>query len=357
LAGAKYFILEGPYSAQIWFCGPFNLFPSAFIVVFNQQRKTVEMKDGLHKFKPVRQSHTMKKNILIFVQVLLAMTAHAQQNFDDVRIEPVKLTDHIYMLKGSGGNIGVLTGPDGIIMIDDQYAPLAEKIKAAISKLDTGKITFLVNTHIHGDHSGGNENFKQSGVTIVAHSNVRGRMMAENDNEETGQKGPARSKEAWPVITFSTNVNFHMNNEDIEVVHFTAGHTDGDVIIHFVQSDIFHAGDSFVRYGYPYIDLRSGGSVEGFIANLDKLLAMMDNDSRVIPGHGEVASKTDVQALRDQLRDIYDQVAAALKEGTKMEDLAGLPIATKYDSILGMGNTKGRDFLLTVAESYLNEHR
>jgi glyoxylase-like metal-dependent hydrolase (beta-lactamase superfamily II) len=135
-----------------------------------------------------------------------------------------------------------------------------------------------------------------------------------------------------------------------------AGHTDGDVIIHFVQSDIFHTGDSFVRYGYPYIDLGSGGSVAGFISNLDKLLDMLDDNSRIIPGHGEVATKADVQVLRDQLKDIYDQVAAALKKGTKMEDLSGLPIATRYDSVLGMGNTKGRDFLLTVAESYLKEH-
>lgn len=299
----------------------------------------------------------MKKAVLIITLTMLGTMVMAQRNFENVTIETVTLDDNVYMLKGAGGNIGVLTGPDGIIMIDDQFAPLSEKIKDAIGKLAQGDIRFLINTHIHGDHTGGNEKFKQDGVTIVAHDNVRERMMMEQVNEETGQKGPARVADAWPVITFSSDVKFHMNGEDIEVMHFTAGHTDGDVIIHFVQSDVYHAGDSFVTYGYPYIDLNSGGSVRGFISNLEKLAAMLDEDSKVIPGHGEVAGKEDVVMLRDQLKDIYDQVAAALKNGTKVEDLSNLAIATKYDSVLGQGNTKGKDFLLTVGESYLKENR
>ncbi|MDV3310517.1 MAG: MBL fold metallo-hydrolase [Cyclobacteriaceae bacterium] len=299
----------------------------------------------------------MKKTVLFILLMMSGAALMAQGNFDNVTIETVKIDDNVYMLKGAGGNIGVLTGPDGIIMIDDQFAPLSEKIKDAIRKLGQGDIRFLINTHIHGDHTGGNEKFKQDGVTIVAHDNVRARMMKEQVNEETGQRGPARVPDAWPVVTFSSDVKFHMNGEDIEVMHFTAGHTDGDVIIRFVQSDVYHAGDSFVRYGYPYIDLNSGGSVRGFISNLDKLASMLDEDSKVIPGHGEVATKADVLLLRDQLKDIYDQVATALKNGTRMEDLSNLPIASKYDGVLGQGNTKGRDYLLTVAESYLKENR
>lgn len=299
----------------------------------------------------------MKTTILFTSLMMLGSMATAQQNFSDVKIETVSVHDRIYMLKGAGGNIGVLTGPDGIIMIDDQFAPLSEKIKDAIRKIDQGEIRFLINTHVHGDHSGGNEKFKQDGVTIVAHDNVRVRMMMQRVNEVTGQKGPSRAPDAWPVVTFSSDVNFHLNGEDVEVVHFTEGHTDGDVIIHFVKSDVFHTGDSFVTYGYPYIDLNSGGSVSGFISNLDKLAAMLDEDSKVIPGHGDVSGKADVVLLRDQLKDIYDQVVSALKKGTKMEDLSNLPIAGKYDSVLGRGNTKGRDFLLTVAESYMKENR
>ncbi len=299
----------------------------------------------------------MKETAPFIILMLLGTTVMAQRNFDDVKIETVALADNIYMLKGAGGNIGVLTGPDGVVMIDDQFAPLSDKIKDAIRKLGQGEIRFLINTHIHGDHTGGNEKFKPDGVTIVAHDNVRVRMMMEQLNEETGQKGPARVPDAWPVVTFSSDVKFHMNGEDIEVMYFTAGHTDGDVIIHFVQSDIYHVGDSFIRNAYPFIDLKSGGSMRGFISNLDKLADMLDEDSIVIPGHGEISKKADVLLFRDQLKDIYDHVVAALKNGTKMEDLSNLPIASKYDDVLVRGGTKGRDFLLTVAESYLKENR
>nr|PZN50557.1 MAG: MBL fold metallo-hydrolase [Bacteroidota bacterium] len=299
----------------------------------------------------------MKKLVLSIILVVLGTTVMAQQNFDNVSIEAEKIDDSVYMLKGAGGNIGLLTGPDGIIMIDDQFAPLSEKIKDAIRKLDQGNVRFLINTHIHGDHSGGNENFKRDGVTIVAHDNVRVRMMVESVNEQTGQKGPARAPDAWPVITFTSDMKFHMNGQDVEVIHFPTGHTDGDVVIHFVQSNIYHAGDSFVRYGYPYIDLANGGSVRGFISNLERLASMLNDDSKVIPGHGELAKKEDVVLLYSQLKDIYDQVVAALKKGTKKEDIANLPIASKYDDILGAGFVKGKDFVLTVAESYLKESR
>jgi cyclase len=298
----------------------------------------------------------MKTLIVLTLLLIPFATLQAQQNFDEVQIEPVKLNDHIYMLKGAGGNIGVLTGVDGVVMIDDQFAPLSERIKSAIKKLDPGEINFIINTHIHGDHTGGNENFKQDGVTIVAHDNVRERMMSLKLNEKTQQKEPARNALAWPVITFSSGVNFHLDGEDVEVTHFARGHTDGDVIIHFVQSDIFHTGDSFISSGYPFIDLSSGGSIDGFITNLEKILEMADDQSRIIPGHGEISTKTDVQKFRDRLKEIRDQVVAALNNGTKKEDLGGLPVASKYDGEWGNGFVKGKDFVLTVAESYLQEN-
>jgi glyoxylase-like metal-dependent hydrolase (beta-lactamase superfamily II) len=276
---------------------------------------------------------------------------NAQQNFDTVRIRPTQVATGIYMLKGSGGNIGLLTGEDGLLMIDDQFAPLSERIITAIKTLDPGTIRFLINTHVHGDHSGGNENFKKNGVTIVAHELVRERMMKETVNLRTNKATPPRDKDAWPVVTFDYKMNFHLNNEDIELLHFDPGHTDGDVVIHFKKANVYHTGDAFVRYGYPYIDLSSGGSINGFISTLDKLLLILDDNAVIIPGHGELAKKSDVKVMRDMLTDIRDQVASALKKGKKIEDITGMGITDKYEAQWGAGFIKGKDFVLTVAQS------
>ena len=291
----------------------------------------------------------MKKQLLLFVGMMAAIATLAQENFDSVRIQPVQVADHIYMLKGSGGNIGVLTGQDGILMIDDQFAPLSQKIRDAIRSLDPGEIRFLINTHIHGDHSGGNENFKRMGVTVIAHDRVRERMMKEHVDKST--KEPPRDKDAWPVVTVADKVSFHLNDEDIDVLHFTNGHTDGDVIVHFRKANVFHTGDMFVRYGYPYIDASRGGGVNGFIAYLDKLLPVMDENSKVIPGHGEVATKADVKVFRDRLADMRNQVAAALKKGKKVEDIPAMGISDKYDAEWGKGFMKGKDYILFMAEN------
>lgn len=291
----------------------------------------------------------MKKLIVPFL--FIGSLALGQQNFDTVRIVPVKVKDNVYMLKGSGGNIGLLTGKDGNLMIDDQFAPLSEKIKASIQSLDSNPIKYLINTHIHGDHTGGNENFQKSGVMILAQENVRERMSKEQVNKALNRTTPARDAAALPVITFDDRIRLHLNGEDIEVFHFNLGsHTDGDAIIHFTKSNVFHTGDVFVRYGYPYIDYSSGGSVNGFIEVLDKLLTMLNDQSIVIPGHGELATKADVQKFRDRMADIRDQVKAALKKGKKLEEIPALGITDKYDAEWGKGFLKGKDFLLMIAE-------
>ncbi|MFM8832378.1 MAG: MBL fold metallo-hydrolase [Cytophagales bacterium] len=282
--------------------------------------------------------------------LLLTNTLFAQ-NFDTVKIRPQRVTDNIYMLTGSGGNIGLLMGSDGVLMIDDQYAPLSQKISDAIKSLAKNNLRFVVNTHVHGDHSGGNENFKKQGATLVAHEQVRVRMMTEQFNKRFNRTTPPREKDAWPQITFNTNMNFHVNGEDVDLIHLGKGHTDGDLIVHFKKATVFHAGDAFVRYGYPFIDLSSGGTVNGFIETLDKFLLLLDENSKVIPGHGALATKADVKLLRDQLADIRDQVAAAIKKGTKMEDIAGLGITDKYDEKMGKGFLKGKDFVMMIAES------
>lgn len=295
----------------------------------------------------------MKKNTLTLYLILLSnLTAFAQgNNLDTVKIRPVKITDNIYMLKGSGGNIGVLIGKDGTLMIDDQFAPLSNKINGAIKTLDPGEIKFLINTHVHGDHSGGNENFNKMGVTMVAHDRVRERMMNPHVDPRDNKITPPRDAKAWPALTFMDKMSLHLNDEDIDIVHLDKGHTDGDVVIHFKKANVFHTGDAFVRYGYPFVDLSRGGSFNGFVSALDKMLLLMDENSKVIPGHGELATKADVKIFREKLADIRDQVTAALKKGKKTEDITAMGIIDKYEADWGKGFVKGKDFVLMVAEN------
>ncbi len=292
----------------------------------------------------------MNKLLLVLLCVAGMLQVKGQANYDTVKIRPLKIADNIYMLKGAGGNIGVMTGKDGTLMIDDQFAPLSNKINGAVKTLDPGEIKFLINTHVHGDHSGGNDNFKRMGAAIVAHDKVRERMLTEQVIKSRNMTFPPRERDALPVITFSDKLNFHWNDEDIELIHMASGHTDGDVVVHFKKANVFHTGDTFVRYGYPFIDVSSGGSFAGFVNNLDVLLSMVDDNSKIIPGHGEPATKADLKALRDKLVDIRDQVLAALKRGKKVEDIPGLGITDKYDAELGKGFLKGKDFTLVAAE-------
>jgi cyclase len=323
----------------------FNLFLAQYARLHNLQSK---LSLGSNTFTTINNLFQMK---FIFTLLSLLITVSSlAQNFDTVKIRSQKITDQIYMLTGSGGNIGLHVGPDGLLMIDDQYAPLSVKITDAIKSISKSNIRFLINTHVHGDHSGGNENFKKQNATIVAHEQVRARMMTEQFNKRFNRTTPPREKDAWPVITFNTNMNLHLNDEDVDLIHLDKGHTDGDVIVHFKKANVFHAGDAFVRYGYPFIDLSSGGSVNGFITTLDKFLLMLDDNSKVIPGHGALATKADVKLLRDQMADIRDQVAAALKKGTKVEDLTALGITDKYEEKLGKGFIKGKDFVMIIAE-------
>lgn len=280
----------------------------------------------------------MKRSFAILLSLVLTLPVIAQQNWDSIQVTSQRVKGNIYMLTGSGGNIGVLTGEDGVVMIDDQFLQLGKKIQAAIASLDKGPIRFTINTHIHGDHSGSNEYFKKVGATIVAHDVVRERMI-----------DAPRDKDAWPVITFPDRISLHLNGQDIDLIHFEPGHTDGDVIIHFKQANVFHMGDVFVRYGYPYIDMGNGGNINGLISAVEKSLALMDDQSIVIPGHGELCNKGEVKKYRDRLATIRDGVAAALKQGKKPEDLAGLGITKAYDEEWGKGFIKGKDFVLIVA--------
>lgn len=254
------------------------------------------------------------------------------------------------MLKGAGGNMGLLTGSDGSLLVDDQFAPLSQKIKEAVQKLSEYPVKYLINTHLHGDHSGGNENFRKDGVTILAQENVRLRMMKETTNGQ-GQTNPPRDKSAWPIVTFNDRIKLHLNGEDIEVVQLLKGaHTDGDVVIRFVNANVYHTGDLFVRYGYPYIDGSSGGMFKGFIATLDKIIEITNDQSVIIPGHGELATRADVKALRDKLTDIGNKVATAKKKGKKADEIMTLGITDPYEAELGKGFIKGKDFVALIVQ-------
>ena len=234
----------------------------------------------------------------------------AFQNMENVEIKVKQVSDNVYMLQGAGGNIGVLTGKDGVFMIDDQFAPLSQKIKNAIATISDEPIRFLINTHHHGDHSGGNANFKESGTLIMAHENVRKRL---KESDSTGKK--------LPVITFNDELNIHINNNDIMVAHVHNAHTDGDALIYFPQSNVLHTGDTFFNGMFPYIDLDSGGSIDGDIEAAQTGLNLINQNTKIIPGHGEIATYDDYQNYLEMLKGIRLNIQNAIDSGATEDEI------------------------------------
>jgi len=256
------------------------------------------------------------------LSLFIFCTSLHSQNFDSVEIKTNKLTESIYMLEGSGGNIGVLVGNDGIIIIDDQFAPLTEKIKTALSKISNKPVRFVINTHFHGDHAGGNENFGSQGAIILAHDNVRKRLSADYLFEALKQTQKASPYEALPKVTFADSVTFHMNGETVHVFYAKNAHTDGDVIIHFKESNIFHCGDVFVLYGFPFIDQGAGGSIDGMIKAVERLITVTNDQSRIIPGHGAMSTKKDLIDYKNMLVTVRNKVADGIKQGKTLQQIA-----------------------------------
>jgi cyclase len=264
--------------------------------------------------------------VLMGIMALGQTSRAQQQDFSKVQIKVTKVSGNIYMLEGQGGNIAASVGEDGIVIVDDQYAPLAEKIQAALKNLGiTDKpVRFVINTHYHGDHTGGNVPFANSGSTVIAQDNVRKRL----ESGGTGGNGgslkmdiPPAPKAALPVITFDHDVTVHLNGEDIRALHFPAGHTDGDAVIFFPKNNVVHMGDDFVRYGFPFIDVASGGSVQGMIAAMEKVSAELPADVKVIPGHGDISNLDDVRAFAKMLKETSGAVQKAIDEHKTLDQM------------------------------------
>src|SRR5207245_3452841 len=258
-------------------------------------------------------------SVLAAAAMVLSQTASAQnQDFSNVEIKVTKVSGNIYMLEGAGGNIAASVGEDGIVIVDDQLAPLADKIQAALKelKITDNPVRFVINTHYHGDHTGGNVPFNKAGSTLIAQDNVRKRLetggTAGNGGSIKMDVKPAE-KTALPIITFEHDVTVHVNGEDIRALHFPSGHTDGDSIIFFPKNNVVHMGDDFVRYGFPFIDVASGGSVQGMIDAMEKATAQLPADVKVIPGHGALSNLDDVRAFVKMLRETSAVVAKAME--------------------------------------------
>src|ERR1700757_254534 len=257
------------------------------------------------------------------ILLTLALAAAQDKDLSKVRITVSKVSGNVYMLQGEGGNIGASVGEDGIVVVDDQYAPLAEKIEATLKGVTDKPVRFIINTHYHGDHTGGNAYFQKQ-APIIAHDNVRKRLEAGGPAGNLGSISmdhkPA-PKEALPIITFDHDVTVHLNGEDIRALFFPAGHTDGDSIIFFPKSNVVHMGDDFVTYGFPFIDVDSGGSINGMIDGVEKVIAQVPSDVKIIPGHGPVSTVTDVRAYLAMLKATRDVVAKAIKDGKTLDQM------------------------------------
>ncbi len=257
----------------------------------------------------------------------------AAQNYDTVKIITHKVTEKIFTLEGDGGNIGVLTGNDGTIIIDDQFAPLSEKIKTALKALNDKPVRFVINTHFHGDHSGGNENFGKDGAVIIAQDNSRSRMTTEQFIAAFNSRTPAAPYDALPKVTFTESVTLHLNGETLQVMHVSNAHTDGDAIIFFKESNVIHTGDVYVRYGLPFIDQPHGGSIDGMIKGTDQIIALANDVTKIIPGHGAIATKKDLIEYRAMLQTLRDRIAGAMSKGKTLTEIIASAPTKEYPAV------------------------
>ena len=289
---------------------------------------------------------------LIILTVLLVCTLSSVQadEFENVQIQAEKVAEGIYMLTGSGGNIGISVGEDGVFMIDDQFAPLTDKIKAAVATVSDKPIRFILNTHWHFDHTGGNEKMGETGSVIVAHENVRKRLSTDQFVEFFQKKVPALAKEGLPVITFTKDVTFHLNGDEIYVFHTKNAHTDGDVVIYFKKANVVHTGDSYFSGMYPFIDLSTGGTIDGTIQAVKQILSMTNDTTRYIPGHGPLSNRNELEKYLNMLTTIRDRINKQISEKKTVADILSMLPTKKFDETWGKGMIQPDAFVRILYE-------
>jgi glyoxylase-like metal-dependent hydrolase (beta-lactamase superfamily II) len=294
--------------------------------------------------------------------VAFGPAAAQQTDFSKVEVTATPVAGNVHMLVGAGGNIGVSVGSDGILIVDDQFAPLADKIRAALKGLNAGKLKFILNTHWHGDHTGGNVVFGPE-ATIIAQTNVRKRLEVETRRGE--QVIPASPKEALPVITFDKGLSVHFNGEEIKAMHVPNGHTDGDTIVYFTKSNVVHMGDQFFNERFPFVDLNSGGDVDGYMRNIATVLSQVPQDVKIIPGHGKLATVEDLKAFHAMMVETTGIVRERMKAGKTLEQIKAEGLPAKYASWVPEGafinadrwiETIHRSYSRAASAAYLPQH-
>jgi glyoxylase-like metal-dependent hydrolase (beta-lactamase superfamily II) len=296
--------------------------------------------------RSIKSGDVMKTKMLAVLAALIAATcaapASAQRDFSKVVIKTTQLAPNFYALDGDGGTIGVLTGPDGVLMVDSQFAPLSERILAAIKQVSDGRIRYLVNTHLHGDHVGGNENMAKAGAVIFARHNLRARL-AKQGIQSNGVPNVPTPPQALPVVTYDAPTVINANGEAVQLIPVPAAHTDGDTMVFFPKANVLMTGDFYRSLGYPNIDRNNGGSIGGMLAGFDAILKLTNADTKIVPGHGAVVDKNAVAAHKDIMVAVRDKLAALVKDGKTLEEALAAKLTADFDAkVPGAADTSAR---------------
>jgi cyclase len=284
----------------------------------------------------------------LLVAALLSSTVARAQHQPPENLETQKLTEGLYLITGPGGNIGLMVGPSGVFLVDDQIAPMTPQLKKAVAAVTPKPVRFVFNTHWHGDHTGGNAVLGGDGAVIVAHENVRKRMSTEQFMAMFNKRVPPSPEPALPVITFSDSLAFHLNGDDIDVMHVDPAHTDGDSIVYFKKANVLHMGDTFTSAGYPFIDLSSGGTVDGFVKAADRALTLAQPTTKIIPGHGPVADRDKLKSYRDMIVTIRDRIKKLAAAGKTLAEVQAAKPTAEYDAAWGGAFIRGPQLVETI---------
>jgi cyclase len=293
---------------------------------------------------------------LLLIAILFASISNASAQNKAVEFTTIQLSDTIYMLKGRGGNVGISTGEDGLYIIDDQVKPVTDELLKAIGKISDQPIRFVINTHYHADHTGGNETIGGAGAVIIAHDNIRKRMTTEQVSIFSKNTTPAYAKDALPVVTFNDHLSLHFNGESATAYYVANGHTDGDAIIHFPVSNVIHMGDMYFNGLYPYVDLDAGGSMQGLIDAAELALSLANDSTRIIPGHGPLGVTEDLKTYRDFLIKASTNVQELIDQDMNLQQVIAATPTKEWDEDLGKTWIKPAQFVTFIYNSLEGIH-